>query len=101
MIDSKQINAMIQLLDDPDEEIFVQVSDRLMEMGAEVIPILEGAWEDSENEIIQTRIENIIQKINYDDVCRKLVNWARLGGQNLLNGGLLRAQYQFPEMVEE
>ena len=101
MIDSKQINAMIQLLDDPDEEIFVQVSDRLMEMGAEVIPILEGAWEDSENEIIQTRIENIIQKINYDDVCRKLVNWARLGGQNLLNGALLLAKYQFPEMDEE
>jgi regulator of sirC expression with transglutaminase-like and TPR domain len=101
MIDNKQINAMIQLLDDPDEEIFVQVSDRLLEMGAEVIPILEGAWEESENEIIQTRIENIIQKINYDDVCRKLVNWARLGGQNLLTGSLLVAKYQFPEMDEE
>ncbi len=101
MIDNNQINAMIKLLDDPDEEIFGQIEGRLLEMGAEVIPILEGAWEDSENDIIQGRIENIIQKINYDDVCRKLVNWARLGAQNLLTGALLVAKYQYPELDEE
>ncbi len=101
MIDNNQLNALIKLLDDPDEDIYGQIEGRLLELGAEVIPFLENAWEDSENEVIQTRIENIIQKINYDDVCRKLVNWARLGGQNLLTGALLIAKYQFPEMDEE
>lgn len=101
MIDSNQLKALIKLLDDPDEDIYGQIEGRLLELGAEVIPFLENAWEDSEDEIIQTRIENIIQKINYDDVCRKLLNWARLGGQNLLTGALLIAKYQFPEMDEE
>lgn len=101
MIDNNQLKALVKLLDDPDEDIYSQIESRLLEMGAEVIPFLENAWEDSQDEIIQTRIENIIQKINYDDVCRKLVNWARLGGQNLLTGALLIAKYQFPEMDEE
>ncbi len=101
MIDNNQLKALVKLLDDPDEDIYGQIESRLLEMGAEVIPFLENAWEDSQDEIIQTRIENIIQKINYDDVCRKLVNWARLGGQNLLTGALLIAKYQFPEMDEE
>ncbi len=101
MIDNNQLKALVKLLDDPDQDIYSQIESRLLEMGAEVIPFLENAWEDSQDEIIQTRIENIIQKINYDDVCRKLVNWARLGGQNLLTGALLIAKYQFPEMDEE
>jgi len=101
VIDNNQLKALVKLLDDPDEDIYSQIESRLLEMGAEVIPFLENAWEDSQDEIIQTRIENIIQKINYDDVCRKLVNWARLGGQNLLTGALLIAKYQFPEMDEE
>jgi regulator of sirC expression with transglutaminase-like and TPR domain len=101
VIDNNQLKALVKLLDDPDEDIYGQIESRLLEMGAEVIPFLENAWEDSQDEIIQTRIENIIQKINYDDVCRKLVNWARLGGQNLLTGALLIAKYQFPEMDEE
>mgnify|MGYP006209865135 FL=1 len=54
---------MISLLDDPDQDIFKQVSKELISLGNEVVPMLEEAWETSFDPVMQERIENIIHKI--------------------------------------
>lgn len=60
---TNEITALVKLLDDPNEEIYNQVSVRLLDQGYEVIPQLEKAWEQSFDEKIQNRLENLIQEI--------------------------------------
>ena len=56
-----EINALIDLLDDPDAEVFNNIRARLISYGEEVIPELESAWEASFNNVVQTRIEKVFR----------------------------------------
>ncbi len=94
----REVNAMIRLLDDPDEVIFNSVSGTLLDMGTEIIPHLEKAWEESMNSIFQERIENIIQGLQFRNVKRDLVAWAAKGGKGLLEGAWHVTRYQHPDI---
>jgi regulator of sirC expression with transglutaminase-like and TPR domain len=100
-MDQKELHALITLLDDPDEEIYNHIRERLLSLGQEVIPMLEDAWEQSFDTLIQTRIENIIQKIQFSKVTDGLTHWARTNSSDLLAGTLLVARYQYPDLDEQ
>lgn len=99
-MDQKEINALISLLDDPDEETYNHIRERLLSLGQDVIPALEDAWEHSFDTLIQNRIENIIQKIQFSKVADGLRNWAHYHSNDLLAGVLLVARYQYPDLDE-
>jgi regulator of sirC expression with transglutaminase-like and TPR domain len=100
-LSDKEIEALIRLLDDSDEEVYTHVKDRIITLGEPVIPQLEEAWEHSFNHILQTRIEDIIHKIQLDSLIGKLSNWREEGSTDLLKGALLVARYQYPDLEEE
>jgi len=85
-------------LDDPDQNVFNQVSTRFLSFGQEVIPVLEDAWEYSFDPLIQNRIENIIHQIQFDIIKDSLKEWMKPDNQNLLEGALLIAKYQYPDI---
>ena len=97
----KEISALINLLDDPDEQIYTHVKDKFVSFGTKIIPHLELAWENSFEMIIQKRIEDIIHTIQYETVSKGLVKWAKHTQDNLLEGILLVAHYQYPDLDEE
>lgn len=99
-IEEKELKAMIMLLEDPDEEVFIQIKDRLLSMGHNVIPALEDVWEHTFNSILQQRIEEIIQTIQFTTVQEELKIWAATGGNDLLAGTMLIARYQYPDLDE-
>ncbi len=94
----KELNALISLLDDPDEKVFEQVSMKFLSLGEEIIPVLEDAWEHSFDTLIQNRIENIIHQIQFDLMKDALKEWSHPEQQNLLEGALLIARYQYPDI---
>lgn len=94
----KSLQNLIRLLEDPDNEVFSLVSQKLSEMGTEVIPLLEKAWESSENQIFQEKIESVIHNIQFSYVLKEMENWVSSGGSNLLYGVFLVARYQYPEL---
>lgn len=98
MLNKKELNALISLLDDPDETVFDQVSKKFLSLGEEVIPLLENAWEYSFDTLIQNRIENIIHQIQFDLIKNGLKEWIHAENQNLLDGALLIAKYQYPDI---
>ena len=65
MLKDKNIQALLQLLDDPSNEVFNHVSQGILKQGEDIIPELEKAWETSLNEVLQERIENLIQEIQF------------------------------------
>lgn len=99
-MDKTEVNALISLLDDPDEHVYMQIRDKLLSMGFEVIPALESAWENSFDTILQQRIEGIIHKIQSDSLVRAIKEWSLPENQDLLTGALLIARSQYPDINE-
>lgn len=95
-MNEKEINSLIRLLDDPDMEIFQHVEEKLSTLGPSVIGLLEKQWEKSFDALEQTRIENLIHKIQYKQVTEDLQKWYKDGGHNLLEGLLIVNRYQYP-----
>lgn len=92
---------MVKLLDDPDQEIYQHVEERLLEYGNEVIDYLENAWEHSLDTLLQQRIENIVHKIQFTNVKEDLNLWYQSGAFDLLQGALVINRYQYPDLNEE
>ena len=97
MVEDKEISALFQLIDDPDEEVFSTVTDKLISFGRAVIPNLENLWENSVDEEVQSRIEMIIHQLHFRDLEAAFIEW-RDGSCNLLEGALLVSKYCYPEM---
>ncbi|MNJ91598.1 hypothetical protein D3C87_92500 [compost metagenome] len=101
MENSKEINALIKLLDDPDQEVFTHVEKRLIEYGTQVIDYLENQWEHSLDTLLQERIENIVHKIQFNSVKEDLNLWYQSGAFDLLQGALAVNRYQYPDLDEQ
>ena len=99
-MNNKEIEALINLLDDPDEYIFFQVKDKILTYGVDVIPLLEDIWEHSFDSLLQTRIENLIHQIQFSNIKMGLREWVLSGGKDLLSGVLFMAHYQYPDLDE-
>jgi regulator of sirC expression with transglutaminase-like and TPR domain len=99
-MDKTQINALISLLDDPDEQVYGQIKDKLLSLGIDAIPMLETAWENSFDSLLQQRIEGIIHSIQFDNMRRSLREWSLPEQQDLLDGALLVARSQYADIDE-
>lgn len=100
-MEEKELKALISLLDDPDMDIFNQVEQHLITCGLEVIPMLEASWESSFDPLSQTRIENIIHKIQFELTQNNLQLWAMQNNDDLLEGLLIINRYQYPNLDED
>lgn len=97
-MNDNELKALISLLDDPDMIIFKEVEQKLITCGPEVIPSLEASWESSFDVLMQTRIENIIHSIQFDQIKNELQVWKMSNSFDLLNGLLIINRYQYPAM---
>ncbi|MEX0813518.1 MAG: transglutaminase-like domain-containing protein [Chitinophagales bacterium] len=98
--DTSELQALIRLLDDPDEKVFSNVSQRLKNYGTEIIPELEGAWETQYEPEIQSRIEDIIHSIQFSEVFQDFIDYLETDPENLLKGAILVARYRYPDTDE-
>lgn len=101
MMNQKEVESLIKLLDDPDIEISRHVEDRLLSYGNEVIDHLENAWSQSLDTKLQERIENLVHKIQFSNVKRDLELWYISGAFDLLQGMLIINKYQYPDLDEQ
>ena len=101
MENSTEIKALVKLLDDTDPEVFEQVEKRLLEHGTSVIHFLETEWEKSLDTLLQERIENIVNQIQFNTVKEDLKLWYQSGAFDLLQGALVVNRYQYPDLDEQ
>jgi regulator of sirC expression with transglutaminase-like and TPR domain len=97
----RKIQALISLIDEPDPDIFRDISQNIFAYGNDIIPFLEHAWENQHQPELQKRIEILIYQIQFDQVCKDLEKWSSSGGTDLLTGCLIVARYQYPDIKEE
>jgi regulator of sirC expression with transglutaminase-like and TPR domain len=99
MEQTKEISALLNLIDDPDEEVFGEVSNKILGFGRTIIPNLEHLWENTPDEHTQERIENIIHRLHYSDLVEDFRQWSLAGHHDLLVGSLLVSKFQYPDLT--
>ncbi|MFP4556634.1 MAG: transglutaminase-like domain-containing protein [Bacteroidales bacterium] len=97
----KEFTSLIALLEDPDQEVFNAISSKLVNEGLLLIPLLEKAWETSGNELLQSRIEELLHRIQFENTKKNLTSWVRSGGNDLLQGAVCVAKYHYPDIEYE
>lgn len=98
MQETREINALFTLIDDPDEEVYSTISEKIVGYGKSIIPNLEHLWETTPSEDIQERIEMIIHRLHYTDLTNDLVEWRDSAYHDLLFGALLVCKFQYPDL---
>ncbi len=96
----KEIIALFRLLDDPDEVVFTSVSKRIISLGTDIIPSLEEEWLSVDNEIVQQRIESLIQQVSLTDIKEKFSVWEAQSSSSLFEAMTLLSRYIEPNLNE-
>lgn len=95
---TREMVALFSLIDDPDDEVYGTVADKLVCYGKEIIPNLEQLWETVENEHLQERIVQLIHRVHFSDLQQEFLNWRNNRNPELLRGAILVAKYQYPDL---
>jgi regulator of sirC expression with transglutaminase-like and TPR domain len=95
---NKEISALFHLIDDPDEEVFNVISEKIVDYGKPIIPNLEHLWETTPDGHTQERIEILIHKLHYRDLAEDLRQWNVSGHHDLVLGALLVCKFQYPDL---
>jgi regulator of sirC expression with transglutaminase-like and TPR domain len=98
MENNTELSALFMLIDDPDEEVFGVVSTKIIDYGKNIIPNLEHLWETTPDEITQERIELLIHRLHYTDLCEDMRQWNISGHHDLMLGALLVCKFQYPDL---
>lgn len=96
---SNEISALLTLLDDPDEEVFGAVSQKIIGYGKPIIPNLEHLWETNPDEQTQERIEVLIHRLHYRDLAEDFRLWGLSGHHDLMMGAILACRFQYPDIL--
>lgn len=97
-MEKSEIEALIKLLEDPDEQIYKQIRTKIVEIGPAVIEDLELAWETTIDPFYQNRIELIISDIQKQNLKEKLKLWLQKNDHDLIQGATLVAKFQYPDL---
>lgn len=98
---SNKLKALIDLIDDPNDEVFNHIREEIIQYGEVAIPALENAWENKDyGPMFLERVENIIQDIQSATLKLELTEWIETGGNNLLEGAMIVCRWKYPDIEE-
>ena len=92
-MDKKNLDALLSLLEDPDNATFEAVANSL----TLDVTVLEILWRQADNEIALSRLEWLIQRERYNKLEKALTEWQTKKGE-ILEGAWIIANYQYPEL---
>lgn len=96
-----EIGALISLLDDPDERIFLQVRDEIIAYGEKILPrLLQQLELHDRNELLRVRLGNLIGHIQYEGIYQRIERWLVSEDHPLLDAALILNRYEYPGYEE-
>ncbi len=98
---NKELNALISMLDEPDDSVFTKVKDRIYSFGNLALSELEVAWADLKSPLARQRAESLIRLIQRDELYLDLVSWKNFSEHDLLDGAYLTAKFHYPDISKK
>jgi len=97
----KKLRALINLLDEPDEGVYDEIRQQMAAFGHDVVPFLEQEWGKSDNDLRQSRLLYIINKLQLEGLYHQLTVWANFGDKDIWEGYLTINRYFFKDLKRE
>lgn len=101
MITESELTAMLTLLDDPDEEVVKAVEGHLLSLGNDAVLLLEKFWDTDITNETQTKIEQLINKLQFENLKSELEEWKNTPSKDLFEGAYLITRFQFPNLDKQ
>ncbi len=60
VVETKELDALVSLIDEPNEDMFIEIRKKVLSYGSLAIPVLEEAWVNTLGDHDSKRIESII-----------------------------------------
>lgn len=95
---NSELQALISLVDEPDNDLYAQVRSRIFDYGMKAVPALEEAFGNCPDDLVQQRIVSLVSEIQQQHLFNELHHWKRFGGQDLLTGYLIVSRHQYPDL---
>ena len=92
-----EINALLNLIEDPDDEVYQTITRRFIGFGQEVIPVLNEFQELTDDPIQVAKINSIITQISISCLENAVADWLNSEDQSVLEATLFITAYLNPE----
>ena len=92
-----EINALLNLIEDPDDEVYQTITRRFIGFGQDVIPVLNEFQEMTEDPVQVAKINSIISQISISCLETAVADWLNSEDQSVLEASLFIAAYLNPE----
>lgn len=92
-----EINALLNLIEDPDDEVYQTITKRFIGFGLDVIPVLNEFQELTEDPVQVAKINSIISQIAISCLENAMKDWLNSEDQSVLEASLFIAAYLNPE----
>ncbi len=89
------------MMDEPNEEVYTSIREKIKSYGLNAIPFLEDAWLKTEDDDNASRIEILIDDIRFTDLYHELHNWSQFYSHDLLKAYILLTRFRYPDLDEE
>ncbi|MFK5856497.1 MAG: transglutaminase-like domain-containing protein [Bacteroidota bacterium] len=96
----KELNALVSLVDEPNEEMFSVIKQKILTFGKLAIPILEDTWVDTFSDFGSKRIESIIEEIRQEVLITEFTQWAHGANNDIITGLTILTNYFQHEVIE-
>jgi regulator of sirC expression with transglutaminase-like and TPR domain len=71
----REIDALVSLMDEPNDEIFAEIRTKVISHGSKAIPVLEEAWLHTFSGLHSKRLELAIEEIKFHETVSGVFNW--------------------------
>lgn len=97
-VNTREVEALISMIDDPDENIYKQIRKKIISYGKPIVPLLEEAWETEDlGDLFNSRVDALLKKIHFNDILDRMQAWIT-SKRNLMEGLMLICNYRYPDL---
>lgn len=96
-INIKELKALLSMLDEPNAELFENISAGIIQYGLGAVPYIEDIADDFLNPLIKSRAENIIRDIRLNNAIENIKEWKLSEKQDILKAWIIIEQLLFPD----
>jgi len=93
-----QVKALLYLIEDPDHQVYLHVRQEILAFGSKIIPTLQQVLDKTKNELMEERIEDILQEMHFQKLQKNFKRWINEDQHDLSKGILLLCTYQYPDI---
>ncbi|MFP4064436.1 MAG: transglutaminase-like domain-containing protein [Bacteroidales bacterium] len=97
----REIQALISMIDDPDPQVFREISLKIIQIGYEALPFIEETEISMPDKGLRERIASIKDGIRYEQLSADLFAWAVSPEKDLLSAWLSVSRYSYPDICDE